>query len=95
MGVLTYAHALREKGGLSSFPFLPLPLHTRQTHHPQKHNPPSNPPNAAEGSLYVMHNEAVTKLDHAVSAPHAAFKVRTHAPVHAPSSVWWMCIIFI
>ncbi|KAM3569444.1 hypothetical protein VYU27_008462, partial [Nannochloropsis oceanica] len=27
-----------------------------------------------EGSVYVMHNEAVTRLDHAVSAPHASFK---------------------
>lgn len=45
-----------------SFRLTPFPpLHTRQ------HKP--------EGSLYVMHNEAVTKLDHAVSAPHAVFKV--------------------
>ena len=32
-----------------------------------------------------MHNEAVTRLDHAVSAPHASCKVHTHGRLaHLP-----------
>jgi hypothetical protein len=47
-------------GPKNSCPFHPFKQHTHVN---------------TEGSLYVMHNEAVTYLDHAVSAPHASFKV--------------------
>jgi hypothetical protein len=34
-----------------------------------------------------MHNEAVTELDHAVSAPHASFKVCPSLPPSLPPSL--------